>query len=128
MSGSVASIGLRIWIILQSTPNCPGCDSPFDDPWLNGDWWEGFTLPYMELMGPVVPAMLGIGIGGILYILTEGRPALPSVVMILIGGFLMGFEGRQRGLHAVAVGSCFGGWAVLDGAERCGDRFDEVGG
>jgi len=79
------------WTVLQSTPECPGCDSPYDDPWLSGDWWKGFSLPFMDLMGPVVPAMLGIGIGGILYILTEGRADLPSVVMILIGGFLMPF-------------------------------------
>ncbi|GAA0293928.1 hypothetical protein [Halarchaeum salinum] len=65
--------------------------SPYDDPWMSGDAWKGFVMPFMDLLGPVAPAMLGIGVGGILYILTEGRPSLPAVVSILIGGFLMPF-------------------------------------
>ncbi|MBP1987247.1 hypothetical protein [Halolamina salifodinae] len=66
-------------------------DSEYDDPWKEGNVWEGFTLPFTELLGPVAPAILGIGIASILYILTEGRPGLPAVVSILIGGFLMPF-------------------------------------
>lgn len=66
-------------------------DSPYDDPWMNGDAWKGFALPFMDLLGPVAPAMLGIGIGTILYIITEGRADLPAVTSILIGGFLLPF-------------------------------------
>jgi len=66
-------------------------DSPYDDPWKEGDAWAGFVKPFMELLGPVAPAMLGIGVATILYILTEGRSDLPAVVSILIGGFLIPF-------------------------------------
>lgn len=63
--------------------------SPYDDPWMSDKPWEGFTRPFTDLLGPVAPAILGIGIAGVLYILTEGRTDLPAVVSILIGGFLL---------------------------------------
>ncbi|ADQ66368.1 hypothetical protein GL213_14385 [Halogeometricum borinquense] len=84
-----SSVLLEVAWVLSST--VAQYDSPYDDPWKEGDAWAGFVKPFMDLLGPVAPAMLGIGIGTILYILTEGRADLPAVISILIGGFLMPF-------------------------------------
>lgn len=73
----------------------------YEEPWMEGDAWEGFVRPFMDLLGPVAPAMLGIGIGGILYVLTEGRSDLPAVISILIGGFLLPFLPPAAKLGAI---------------------------
>lgn len=87
-------------------------ESPYDDPWKAGDAWAGFVKPFMDLLGPVAPAILGIGIGAVLYILTEGRPGLPAVVSILIGGFLLPFMPPVAKVGALAS-IVFGGGLAL---------------
>jgi len=97
-----------VWLLLQSTPY----DSPYDDAWRNGDAWKGFVDPFLDLLGPVAPAMLALGIAGVLHVLTEGRTDLPAVVAILIGGFLLPFLPQAAQIGAVAA-IIFGGAIAL---------------
>lgn len=90
---------LLVRIVLQATTPY---NSTYDDAFQSGDAWGGFVLPFTDLMGPVAPAMLGIGIGGVLYIISEGRPDLPAVVSILIGGFLLPFLPPAAKVGAIA--------------------------
>lgn len=93
-------------------------NSTFDDPWKAGDFWAGFAKPFTDLLGPVAPAMLGIGLGGILYIVSGGRPALPAVVSILIGGFLLPFlppAAKIGAFMSIVFGASIGLYSLWNG-------------
>jgi len=63
--------------------------SEYSEPWKEMDWWKGVAMPFLDLMGPVAPATLGLGLSGIVYI--WGGVELATVTLILIGGFLVPF-------------------------------------
>lgn len=80
-------LALYLWIVL-SHQTTRGNTSTAD--WTSGNWFEGVANPFLELLGPLFPLILGIGIAGMVMI-WSGSMSLPVVLMILIGGMLIPF-------------------------------------
>jgi hypothetical protein len=73
-------------VVLQATPD----PDKYADAWGDGSWFEALVEPFMDLLGPVFPLVVGLAIAGIMYVYSGGM-ALPVAVLILIGGMLMPF-------------------------------------
>lgn len=60
----------------------------FTEMWGNGDWFKAVTDPFLDLLGPLFPLVVGLGLAGMLRVWSGGT-ALPVVVMIIVGGSLI---------------------------------------
>jgi len=55
--------------------------------WSSGDWGHAVTAPFVNLLGPIAPLVLALGLGGMLFIYSDDY-GLPSVVIILLSALL----------------------------------------
>lgn len=119
MSITLTSIWAMARIVLQTNSS----DNPgkYQDMWATGDWFDAIVMPFLDLLGPIFPLAVGLGLSGILFIWSGGL-ALPIVVMIIIGGALipvMPPEAQAGAVGLLLVGIAFGLYtAWMDGGTR----------
>lgn len=73
------------WRIVLTNTSDP---DKYADLWASGDWFDAVVQPFLDLLGPIFPLVVGLGVAGMLFV-WSGSMALPIVVMILIGGLLI---------------------------------------
>lgn len=66
-------------------------NSTLDDPVRAGDFAEALARPYLGVLGPIAPVMLGMFVFGVTYIWSGQRLALPTTLLVVVGGFLLPF-------------------------------------
>lgn len=99
----------------------PTPTSTLDDPVRDGDMAEALARPYTSLLGPVAPVMLGLFVGGVSYIWSGGRLALPATLSVLLGGYLLPFlpgPARAGGYLLILFGVAGALWSAWNGGGR----------
>lgn len=91
------------------------------EQWQNGQWWDAVIGPYLDVMGPVFPAAVALGIMGMSYIYS-GSMALPAILAILLSPFIIAYlpaEAQTAGILVILAGIALGlARAYLGGGPR----------
>lgn len=106
-------------LILQTTTTS-AVEGEYAGYWASGDWFTAIAQPFMDLLGPVAPLMLGLGLGGMLFV-WSGTLALPIVVFMLIGSMIIPLGPPQMqvaGYLLIMFGGALGAWKAYMGGGR----------
>jgi hypothetical protein len=96
-------------VVLQAPPTMG--NSTLDDAFLRGEWYEGLALPFTSLLGPVAGVLVAI-VFGVVMLEWSDTMAIPVVLGILVGGYLISFLPPAAQVVAY-LGLLFGGALAL---------------
>jgi len=98
-------------VVLQTGAPTPPPE-PLAEPFLQGDWFTGLAKPFTSLLGTAVAAVLvAMVLGGVLLEWSESL-VVPTVLGILVGGFIIQFLPPAAQVAAILL-ILFGGAYAL---------------